>query len=487
MKSVPDFQWPVLAVLLFTAMGVGAQTDDAGTVKKVVSIVPRVTLTETLSDNVALSSVAPRSEQTTEISPGVRISIEGARLKTYFDYALSHINYAQGTSASQNQNALTTFGTFEAVDNWAFVNFSGSISQQTISAFGTQSNNNTAINGNQTEVSNYSVTPYVRGRFGSAVNYEARLSRTVSRSADNMTSNTASTSNAIKLSNATAFRSLGWSADASRQQQDYSAGRNTKSDQYSVGLIYTVSPQINLSANAGRESNNFTSADTISYNTSSVGLNWSPSERTKLTLLSGQRSFGNTHALNFEHRSARTMWRFSDSRGIPNTPGQTGNANNYDQNLAQQNSMLNPNTSVVGDFLTSAVTVQRRQDLSFALLGVRDSITFLLARTQTNRLDTVSNAIDNLSTSHVVNQQGFSVDLTHRLTPDYSLGLLVSRQDTAGDTAAQDNSLKSLNINLSGKVGKKTSAKLGVHRVLSDSAVNPYAESAVTGNLNMQF
>jgi uncharacterized protein (PEP-CTERM system associated) len=476
-----------LATMLLSAASVGAQTGDAGAVKRVVSIVPRLTITETLTDNAALSSQAMQSEQTTEVTPGVRISVEGARLKTFFDYSLSYINYAQGTAPSRNQNALNTFGSFEAVENWAFIDFNGTISQQTVSAFGTQSTSATAVNANRTEVANYSLSPYVRGRFGSAANYEARLTRTTSSSDGNAVSNNASTSGAVKLSNASAFRSLGWSLDLSRQTQDYSAGRSTESDQVSAGLIYTVNPQLNLTANAGRESSNFTSADKTSYDTSSLGLNWIPSERTKVSALRGQRSFGDSHTVNLEHRSARTSWRYSDSRDITTTPGQSGVGNNYDQNLAQQNSVLGTAGNAVGNFLTSAVSVQRRQDLSFALLGIRDTATFSLTRTQTNRLDILANTADSLTNANEVVQQGFSVNLSHRLTPDYSLGLLLSQQDTSGSVGAQDNTLRTMNLNLSGKVGKRTSATLGAHRTVSDGAAKPYSESAVTGNLNVQF
>ena len=129
-----------VAVLLLSTASVCAQTDEAGAGKQMVTIVPRLSITETLTNNVNLSSVAAQSDQITEITPGVQIGIDGARLKAYFDYSLNHVYYAQGTSPSENQNSLNTFGTFEAVENWAFIDFSGGIWQQTISAFGTQSN-----------------------------------------------------------------------------------------------------------------------------------------------------------------------------------------------------------------------------------------------------------------------------------------------------------------------------------------------------------
>lgn len=499
---------PVATLLMLSGTVAWAQDVGPGAATQAVSISARVSVNETVTDNVALSSTAAKSDQITEISPGIHIDINGARLKTYFDYSLTHVDYAQGTAASRNQNALNTFGTLEAVDNWAFLDFSGNISQQTISAFGTQSTNNTAINANRTEVASYNLSPYVKGRFGNAANYEARISRSVSSSDSAAASDSATTNSVVKVSNASAFRSLGWTADLSRQQASYSAGRTTEADTYSLGLTYEVTPQVKLSANAGQESNNYTSLDKQNYSTSSVGFNWSPSKRTTLSALTGKRSFGSTHNVSFEHRSARTVWRFSDSKDVYVGPNQNGygiigSFYNllYGQLLASGHSptksaqmandflVANPqyNIYIPGSFLTSAVSVQRRQDLSFALLGIRDTITFLMTRTESNRLDTFTSVLDDLSNGATVVQNGFSVNYSHRLTPDYSLGMSLSRQNTSGSTTAEETTLKSFNVNLSGKVGRRTAASLGLRRVVSDNATTPYTENAVTGNLNVQF
>ncbi|WP_180128293.1 TIGR03016 family PEP-CTERM system-associated outer membrane protein [Rhodoferax sp. BLA1] len=500
---------PIATLLMLSGTVAWAQDVGPGAATQVVSISARVSVNETVTDNVALSSTAAKSDQITEVSPGVHVDINGARLKTYFDYSLTHVDYAQGTAASRNQNALNTFGTWEAVDNWAFLDFSGNISQQTISAFGTQSTNNTAINANRTEVASYNLSPYVKGRLGNAANYEARISRSVSSSDSAAASDTATTNSVVKVSNASAFRSLGWTADLSRQQASYSAGRTTQADTYSLGLTYEVTPQVKLSANAGQESNNYTSLDKQNYSTSSVGINWFPSERTSLSALTGKRSFGNTHNVSFEHRSARTVWRFSDSKDVSTTPNQNGVGivgNLYDlfysqlegsglsatERAQRVNALLqlyglSANIPVIGGFLTSAIAVQRSQNLSLALLGIRDTITFLLSRTESNRLDTITSVVDNLSSGATVVQNGFSINYSHRLTPDYSLGLSLSRQNTSGTTTAEETTLRSFNVNLSGKVGRRTAASLGLRRVVSDNATTPYTENAVTGNLNVQF
>jgi uncharacterized protein (PEP-CTERM system associated) len=476
-----------------------------------VSIVPRVSITETLTDNVRLSNIGQQAEQITEIGAGIRINIDGAKLKTFFDYSLNSVMYAQNSSPNrtQYQNGLNTFGTLEMVNNWAFVDFSGSISQQAVSAFGTQSIDNTAINANRTEVSSYRLSPYVRGRLGSLANYEVRYSRAITGSDAAATSGVTTVDGVVKLSGDTSFRSLGWSADASRQSVDYSAGRPTEADRLNLGLSYSVTPQLSVFANGGREANNYTSIDKQSYGTSGVGVNWSPSEMTKLSASLDHRSFGDAHSLNFEHRTARTAWRFTDSKDVSVTPSQTGFASLgsiydilYSQfasiepnpvlraqlvNAFLQANGFSPNAVVVTSFLTSAVSLQHRQDLSFALLGVRDTVTFVATRSESTRLDILSTGVDDFTSSSLVHQRGFSVNYAHRLTPDYSLGVLLSQQNTSGVLSLQDTTLRLLNVNVTGRVGKRATVSVAVRHVVSGGSTAPYIENAVIGSLTVQF
>lgn len=470
------------------------------------SVVPSISITETLTDNVNLSSTDQQAELTTQISPGIRINMEGARVKGYFNYALNGVFYAQNSSPRSIQHALNTFATLEAVDDWAFVDFSGSISQQAVSAFGTQSFDNTSINANRAEVSTYRISPYVRGRLGNMASYEARYSRAVTSSGAAIGSDVNTTDGSIRLSGSSAFSNLGWSADATRQNIDYSAGRPTETDRLNLGLSYAITPQLRVSANAGREANNYTSFDKKSYATSGFGVNWSPSATTRLSASRERRSFGNTHSLSFDRRTARTAWKYTDSKDVTATPTQTGVASLaiadllYSQYVAieanpvsraQFNATLpqfgiNPNDPFTFGFLTSAISLQRRQELSFALLGVRDTVTFVATRSESTRLDTVTSVIDDLNTSALVRQRGFSVNYVHRLTPDYSLGALASRQNTSGVSSLQDSTLRLINVSVSGKVGKQAAASVGVRRVVSSGTV-AYVENAITCSLTVQF
>lgn len=82
---------------------------------------------------------------------------------------MNNIFYTADPSQNNNtQNSLNAFGTLEAVENWLFIDASGNIYQQSISAFGAAPISpgvNTNVNSNITETSTYQVSPYIRGSF----------------------------------------------------------------------------------------------------------------------------------------------------------------------------------------------------------------------------------------------------------------------------------------------------------------------------------
>lgn len=497
------------SVPLATAQETGQDgAQDVG-LKSSVSVVPRMVVTETWTDNLRLSN-ARQSEQITELSPGIRVNVNKARIKGFFDYALTGVVYAQATALSHNVNALSSALSLEAVDNTVFVDASGSISQQAVSAFGTQSLDNTSINANRTEVSTYRISPYVQGRVGDVASYQVRYSRAITSSAAANAPGVATDQWSLGLKGGGGgFRSVNWTVDASRQSVSYSAGRATENDSYSLGLSYAITPQFSVSVDAGAETNNYTSLNKQTDTMSGLGLSWSPLDSTRLSANQRHHAFGDTFQINFDHRTGRTVWHFSDSREVTQTPTQQSSASlgsAYDLYYAQfagqepnpvaraqlvnaylQTYGIAPNTVVSTGVTASSLSLQRRQQLSFAILGVRDNITFIATQSESNRLDPLTLAIDDFTSAASVRQQGLSINLAHRLTPAYSLGLLVSQIGTTGTLSSQSTTLKSVNFSLTGKIGKQSSGTLGLRKGEFDSSVAPYSETAMTIALNLQW
>ena len=501
----------IFMVAAFSTVGDAGAQDFASTggSKRAISIVPRISFAETLTDNVRLTSSDRQSELVTEISPGIQISGERGKVRGYFDYALNGKFYAQNTAGTSVQNALTAFGTFEAVDRWAFVDVSAGISQQAVSALGSPAVSSASINANQTETATFRLSPYLRGRFANLIDYETRYTLSTNRSQSAVASDVTTRDGLIRLTGRGSGARLGWSLEAGQQNASYSAGRTTESDRLSGSLSYAVVPQLNFSASVGQESNNFTTTDKQSHSTAGFGVNWTPSENTSLAGSRDSHSYGNSHSISFLHRTPRTSWRFSDTISVAAPSAQNGLTNlgsAFDIYFSQfasvepdpvkravlvnnflQTNGINPGSAIISNFATSAASLQRRQDLSFSLLGIRDTITFIATRGESSRLDTVTTAVDDLSNSAVIRQAGLSVSYAHKLTPDAAFNVLASAQQSSDSLGLQGSNTRSVNLSLSTKVGTKSTAVISARRVVFESNASPYTESAISGTLNVQF
>lgn len=485
---------------------VAAQIAEKGAeAKQAVSVSTRVTVTETWTDNVRLTTNA-ESERITEVRPGIRVDVNKARLKGFFDYALSGLAYANSTSTNRSLNALTSNLKLEAIDDTLFVDVSGTIAQQATSAFGTQSVDNTTLNANQTEVSTYRIAPSLKGSFGSGGSYSAQYSRSTSSSGAAGASNTATNELTLNLKGDVGTRRLGWTLDFASQDVNFSAGRSTENSRALLGLVYAITPLLELSGGVGNEAQNYSSTAKETNPVSGLGLSWRPREATKLSFVLLHHSYGDTYTLSFDHRTGRTAWQYSDSKTTTLTPNLQGAGSAYDLYFAQfattepdpvaraqlVNSYLQtygiaPSSSVNAGFVSSSLALQHRRQLSFALLGKRDTITFIASQSESNRLDTLTQAVDDFTASPTVRQDGWSANVAHRLSPDYTIGLLVSQINSHGNLSTQFSDLRNVNLSLTGKIGKKSTATLGMRKVDSTNSEKPYSESALTATINLQL
>lgn len=480
-------------------------------------IKPRVALTETLTDNVNVNRTGngKQSDLITELAPGVRIEARTARLKGYFDYSLLGQFYAQ-TDYSRTQNSLNTFGTLEAIDNWLFLDFSGIIAQQAISAFGAQSPSSGTINSNSTETASYRLSPYIRGQFGGTVDYSLRHNRSTTQS-DAANANDIDLSQWIgQLKGGTAFRNLNWTIDGNQQTTEYSKGGKSEAEMLRGLFSYSVLPQFRVNLSAGRESNNYASVDQESTNTHGYGFDWNPTERTQISVFKEKRFFGDGHNVRFSHRFPMSSITFTDTRDVSVLPNQfatSGLGTVYDllypllsQLCAQtpgtpsqseiDNCVMNkftsrgiqPNTQVTGGFLTSRATIQRSQQLALALFGARNSITLLVNRNESQSV-LASNALnDDFNKNSSIRQQGLSLNFSHRLSELSSLNLLASRQESTGNGAATTKTTSTTyQVNVSTKLGAKTTGSMSARRSEFDSTTTPYTENALVGTVSFTY
>lgn len=510
-----------------------AQETPAIALPSKITIVPRVSVAETFTNNVRLDNANKRAELITQVSPGIRISSSGGRIRGSIDYALTESLYANNTSARQSQNSLTAAGTLEAVDNWAFLDFSGSISQQAISAFGKPSSGGVLAGGNSTETSVYRLSPYIRGQIAGLATYEARYSITSLSSASAAAADSEQRDASLRLSGGQSSYGLSWGFDAKHQVVAYSgAGRSTSSSAINGRLQYGLNERWAAYTRIGHESNDFSalngqqgdfvalggtwtpnpdlrvSLDQDTRGFTGLGINWVPSKRTSVTVTRNGQLYGSTHTVVLGYRTSNTAWTFSDSRGVSSSPAQGAGVQppslydlltsqfaaaepdivkreQYDAFLLANG--LRPNASAIGGFLSSSVSLQRSQQLSFALFGARSTLSMFVTRSHNTRLDTLSTAVDDFLTASAVTQNGLSANYAYRLTAKSVVSVAAARQATSGSNANAGTSSKTFNVNLSTQLTRDTSASVGARRVIFDSTATPYSETAVTGNLQVRF
>lgn len=526
------------SVLFFIALGSAtpvvawSQALPDANIASSIKMSARISVSEAYTDNVFLSSTNRRSELITQVSPGIRIANQGGRLRGSLDYSMTEEIYARNSSGRRSQNSLNASGTLEAIDDWAFVDFGGVVGRQSISAFGPQSNDNGALNANSTETSTFRISPYVRGHFGSTAEYEARYSLTSSKSASALVSDVNARALSLRLHGTGARRGLGWSLEGAQQVVDYGIGRSTRNQRVSGRIGYPIDDRLGVYVRGSRESNDFGSVSSMQQDIVALGLNWNPnpeatvsldrdnqgatgvsanwnpSKRTSLAIVKERRLYGNTYNIALGYRTQSTAWTYSNSRSVASDPVAASGFNVvdlYNLLIAQfaaseldpvrreqfasflQSNGIRPGATALVQFQTSAVTVQRQQQLSMALFGARNTVTVIASRGISSRLDSLSSAIDDLSTSMSVIQSGLSINVSHRFSPQTVLNVLATRQSASGSTSALGTTTRSVLLNVTTQLTKDASAGIGLRRVRFDSSSVPFTETAVTGSLNVQF
>jgi uncharacterized protein (PEP-CTERM system associated) len=465
---------------------------------------------ETLTNNVELVQTDRRSDLITQVSPSIRLVSLAGPVRGFLDYSPVGYLYARDSSLNNIQQALSAAGTAEAIEKWAFVDASASITQQNISPFGKQSADNALGNANRTEVAWARVSPYLRGKLGGFADYEARATVSATRSKDSPDDSTTVESLLRAGSDSTSSAFLGWSAALSHQAIDFSTTGKQQNDRLTGVMTFAVMPELRLSARAGREVNDLVTIEKQTYNTYGAGVTWVPSERTKLDAIVEHRFFGTSHSVNFEYRSPRSVLQFTDKKDLA-----TDSSNNFNngpqrtvfdllfQQFASlapdpvqraalvdaflQNNGLTRTTLAQGGFLTSNVTVQSNQNMSFALLGVRSTLLISAFRSGSSLLTPVSNAAGNLTSANTLLQTGASINLSHRLTPLSALSASLARTRTSGGVGDQHTELRSLTVTWTNQLAERVDLSLSARRSSFDSATDPYNESAVLANLRMRF
>lgn len=300
-----------------------------------------VTVSELYTDNVDLTSSGERSAWITEVRPHFNFHRQGARLRADVDYNLQGLYYAGGSHGARVQHYLEGRANAELLEDWFFLDASARSSREPISIGSTTGvgSNNAIGSRNTSSVASYTLSPYLRHRFGSVASMEARVEHNGVFIGDSGASNADITRYSLSAVSGSASFPLSWSARYLKTDNDNrSSGiSDTGDEQLSFNARYQLAPTFGLLAQAGKEKNDYTgvtkkvrdysyyglgffytpgrrfSMDLL-FNSSNNGdfisgrITANPTLRTSIDVSSTQRAYGRSHSAGITHRTRHSTW-----------------------------------------------------------------------------------------------------------------------------------------------------------------------------------
>ncbi len=307
-------------------------------------LAPSITIAERYSDNVNLvASGLEESDWITEITPKISVRRDGARLKVSADYSLQGLLYANDPNGSEVRHNLNGRANAELLEEWFFLDATARLGQAPINQSDRVGLGDAVGISNTSSVGAYSLSPYMKHRFGSAATVEARVTRDGVFIGDSTVSDTASTRYRLSAASGTDFHPLSWSADYNKSNTNNSQTTNSGSEKASINARYRVSSKFGLLGQAGTEKNDFNSVSNAVrdysyyglgmfytpsrylsmdalYNYSDSGnflsgsVTFNPTLRTTINATSSRRAYGRSYGLNLTHRTRLSNWslRYQD-------------------------------------------------------------------------------------------------------------------------------------------------------------------------------
>jgi uncharacterized protein (PEP-CTERM system associated) len=275
-------------------------------------VTPVIQLRETYSDNASnQSDDRARSSFISEAAPSLSVSGTGSRLK--FSASAEWRRYAYSNSDMPNvrngDRRYQAAAEAIAVKDLLYVDASAGGSRQAVSAFGPIPNNSFTAN-NGTDIRTWSISPYLRHRFGSTATLTARLTRdSVEGGTGSGFGNTQASTRAFDVVSGPAFPDLGWNLHYSRQDMSAQRTGDTTTENSLAGLQYRATSHLSLTSTIGYDNYDYHAFSERTRGRSwSGGFIWQPSSRTKVSGTFGRRYFGKTGSFDGSYRTRHSIW-----------------------------------------------------------------------------------------------------------------------------------------------------------------------------------
>lgn len=449
------------------------------------TITPTFSVQALYSDNIGLSESGADSDWMIALAPGLALDGRTRRLKSHLDYQIRQVSYLDNDQANDTQNVLNTFNTLELVDDRLFLDVTGKIGQQSVSAFGATPGRAFNLDGNRAETSMLQVSPYLKGRFLDRITYDLRYRHSLTRVEGDTGADFTGDQWDARIGSAIPGTRMSWSLAYDASRYEYSRQDNRKQDALTGLLTIRATPRLNVSLGLVRDSNDFENRGASENTGLALGVEWRPSARTSLTASWGERGYGSAYDLSLNHRFPLTEVRYTLARGVSALPanltyiGYGGlfdllyanlatSVPDQDQRAAQVTKLLadyglDPGSTEVGDFLRNQVTLNTRHSLQWVKRGVRNVLTVNIDRNESSGLTEFDLPIDPVSGSRRVEQTGISVSLSHKLSARSNLSGAMTYRKVDGD-GGRDSRETSYNVSYHTLLGQHATVSASLSR-----------------------
>ena len=280
---------------------------------------PYVGGTATYTDNVNQSPTNEESSMILSLTPGFTLRSEGSRrVQATMQYGLSGVARFGGDDSGDLYHNLSATGQAELIEDFLFIDGNARVSQEIISLQGSQAD--ALINdSNRTTAGSYSISPYIKKRFGSFADAQARYTLSGTLFGEDALSDLLTNAFSASLDSGTRFNTLTWGLDYSYRDV---AGQNTATGDTSysyeradLSLGYALSRTFRLIGSFGHEWVEYQSVAAAANDRDdsnwSAGFSWSPSRRTSFEATMGERFNGETYYVSAQHRARTSTWNLS--------------------------------------------------------------------------------------------------------------------------------------------------------------------------------
>jgi len=489
---------------------------------------PSLAVSEHFSDNVNLQPDAQaQAEWITEISPRLTIRRDGKRLKVNVDYSLQGLLYANGTNDNKLRQGLNGTAKTELIKEWLFLDATARVSQEPNNQASAVGVGGPVGISNTSTTASYSLSPYIRHRFGSYATVEARLAQDGVILDSSSASDTNTTRYSFNAVSGNRFHPLSWNADFNHTANGNSGLADTSSERTNLGARYALSRKWGLRAQWGNEKNDYAGVtnEVREYSYAGAGVSYTPSRRfsldvlyntsdngnfvsgtaslkptlrTEVSLGTTQRAFGRSYNLDLTHRARRATFSLRYLDDLTTSQQQYLQAFGTVDTYVCTNGIsyflpgvTPPASAGCTTYLGPTTLVNQSQiDQTYRAKNLIGTFSYTKRR-HSWTLNVFSNTRETQGVAGEDTTQGLQANWNFRPAgrTSYNLTMGTSQTESSGTLGAQEDELWNIGLTVTRQFQPKVSGSLDLRHQerSSDQANGDYSENSVAARINMTF